>query len=208
MSKQKAPGKHYRVGISLMEMTEMFPDDEAAEKWIAKVRWPDGPRCPRCNSKNVQVGATHPSNPYRCRQCRKFFSVKTGTVMQNSNLGPKVWVWATYLLTTNLKGVSSMKFYRELKITQKTAWHFRLALGPPDQGELERLPRAVLGASRSGRDLRGGKEKNKHAKKKLHERAVDGKAVVGGNEGPGHECRHGEGGGFNRPTDPPGLLGA
>ena len=119
----KAPGKHYREGLSLMELAEMFPDDAAAEAWTAKVRWPDGPRCPHCNSKNVQLGTTHPSNPYRCRPCRKFFSVRTGTVMQNSNLGAKVRVWATYLLSTNLKGVSSMKLHRDLNVTQKTAWH-------------------------------------------------------------------------------------
>ena len=173
---QKAPGKAYRAGISLMELAEMFPDDEAAEKWIAEVRWPDGPRCPHCNSKNVQTGATHPSNPYRCRPCRKFFSVRTGTVMQNSNLGPKVWVWATYLLSTNLKGVSSMKFYRDLKITQKTAWHLAHRIREtwadakgPFSGPVEVDETYV-----------GGKEKNKHSKKKLHERAVDGKAIVVG----------------------------
>ncbi len=122
---QNAPGKAYRVALSLMELAEMFPDDEAAEKWIAEVRWPDGdgPRCPGCNSQNVQEGAKHPSNPYRCRPCRKFFSVRTGTVMQYSNLGAKVWVWTTYLLSTNPKGVSSMKLSRDLKITPKTAWH-------------------------------------------------------------------------------------
>ena len=106
-----------------MELAEMFPDDAAAEAWISKIRWPDGPRCPQCDSGNIQEGAKHPSMPYRCRSCRKFFSVRTGTVMQNSNLGAKVWMWATYLLSTNLKGVSSRKLHRDLNVTQKTAWH-------------------------------------------------------------------------------------
>ena len=58
--------------------------------------------------------------PYRCR---KRFSVKTGTVMQSSNLGCQKWAIATYLVLTNLKSVASMKLHRDLKITQKSGWH-------------------------------------------------------------------------------------
>ena len=61
--------------------------------------------------------------PYRCRSCGKRFSAKTGTVMESSNLGYQTWALAAYLLTTNLKGVSSMKLHRDLGITQKSAWH-------------------------------------------------------------------------------------
>lgn len=118
-----APGRHYRKGLSLVDVFRLFPDDEAAEKWIAAVRWPDGPECPHCGSSNVQSGAKHPSMPYRCRGCRKFFSVKTGTAMADSNLGPQVWAIATYLMSTGLKGQSSMKLHRDLGVTQKTAWH-------------------------------------------------------------------------------------
>lgn len=50
---QKAPGKHYREGLSLVQLTRMFPDDTAAEKWFVEVRWPDGPVCPSCGSLNV-----------------------------------------------------------------------------------------------------------------------------------------------------------
>ena len=60
--------------------------------------------------------------PYRCRGCDKHFSVKTGTVMESSKLGYQTWAIATYLLTTSLKGVSSMKLHRDLGITQKSAW--------------------------------------------------------------------------------------
>ena len=62
---------------------------------------------------------------HRCRDCedRKMFSLKTGSVMEGSKLGYQKWTIAIYLLTTNLKGVSSMKLHRDLAITQKSAWH-------------------------------------------------------------------------------------
>ena len=120
----KAPGKAHRKGISLIEITAMFPTDEAAEKWIEAQRWPDGPVCPHCGSLNVQADIKHRSMTHRCRDCptRPMFSLKTGTVMHRTQLGYREWAIAIYLLATNLKGVSSMKLHRDLNITQKSAW--------------------------------------------------------------------------------------
>ena len=89
----KAPGKAHRKGISLIEITAMFPTDEAAEKWIAAQRWPDGPTCPYCGSLNVQAGIKHRSMTHRCRDCstRPMFSLKTGTVMHRTQLGYREW---------------------------------------------------------------------------------------------------------------------
>ena len=119
----KAPGRHYRKGLSLIQLTEMFPDDESAENWFVETRWPNVVCCPLCGSVSVQIGTTHPQMPYRCRDCRKFFSVKTGTLMQGSNLKYRQWAIAIYLMSTGIKGTSSMKLHRDLGITQKAAWH-------------------------------------------------------------------------------------
>ena len=81
MTTKSAPGEHYRRGMTLQELFKKFLDDAAAEAWFAEQCWPDGPTCPHCESDNVQTGTTHPTMPYRCRACRKFFSVKTGSVM-------------------------------------------------------------------------------------------------------------------------------
>ena len=118
-----APGKHYRKGLTLPQVMRTFRDDAAAERWFAKVRWPDGPRCPRCGTADVRAGTAHKSMPYRCRPCRRYFSVRIGTVMEDSKLGYQTWALAIYLLTTGLKGQSSMKLHRDLGITQKSAWH-------------------------------------------------------------------------------------
>ena len=101
----------------------MFPDDTTAERWFETQRWPEGPRCIRCDSDNVQTEAKHKTMPFRCRACNKKFSVKMGTAMESSNLGYQKWAIALYLVNTNLKGVSSMKLHRDLKIAQRSAWH-------------------------------------------------------------------------------------
>ena len=120
----KAPGKHYREGMSLIELMEMFPDDASAEAWFTEIRWPDGLHCPHCGSVDVLTGASHKTMPYRCREkeCRKRFSVRTKSAMEASNIPYRKWAIAFYLFATNLKGVSSMKLHRDLKITQKSAW--------------------------------------------------------------------------------------
>ena len=122
---RKAPGKAFRKGISLVDLFGMFPDDATAEAWFAKTRWPHGPACPHCGSTRVLSGANHATMPYRCREkgCRKRFSVKTGTVMEASNIGYQKWAIAIYLALTSLKSISSMKLHRDLNITQKSAWH-------------------------------------------------------------------------------------
>ena len=119
----KAPEKFFREGLSLVKFTKMFPDDETAEKWFVEQRWPDGVTCSCCGSKNVQERKTRKPQPYRCRDCRKDFSTKTGTLMEGSKLGFQVWITAIYLLATHLRGISSMKLHRELEVTQKTAWY-------------------------------------------------------------------------------------
>ena len=122
---QPAPGKYYRQGMSLKALFRKFPNDETAEAWFVKTRWPNGIACHHCGSTNVQTGAKHKSMPFRCREkeCAKRFSVRTGTVMQSSKLGHQTWAIASYLMSTNPKGISSMKLHREVDITQKSAWH-------------------------------------------------------------------------------------
>ena len=174
---QSAPGKHFRKGITLMELFKMFPDDETAEEWFVENRWPDGLRCAHCEGDNVAEQGNHPQMPFHCRDCRKFFSVKTNSFMHSSKVGYQKWIVAIYLITTNLKGVSSMKLHRDIGVTQKTAWHMLHRIreawnisGDTYEGEVE-----------VDESYFGGKESNKHAKDKLNAgRGTVGKTAVVG----------------------------
>ena len=176
---RNAPGKHFREGISLIKVFRMFPDDATAEAWLTEQRWPDGVFCHYCGSTNVQSGSAHKTMPYLCREkeCGKRFSLKTGTVMQASKLGYQIWVVALYLLLTSLKSVSSMKLHRDLTITQKTAWHLAHRI----RKSFEAGDPLFTGPAEADETYFGGKERNKHAKKKIRAgRGTVGKIAVAG----------------------------
>ena len=109
--------------MSLVQVVRKFNTEEKAEKWFVTQRWQGKRHCPRCESDNIQIKTKHPDMPHRCRTCRSYFSVKTGTPMESSNLPLSKWAIGLYLCSTEIKGVSSMKLHRDLNITQKSAWH-------------------------------------------------------------------------------------
>ncbi len=123
MSKQKAPGKSHREGISLMELTEMFPNEDSAVAWFEAQVWPNERHCGQCGSTKTRETPSRKPMPYWCTDCRSYFSVRTGTALQSSRLPLRKWAFAIYLVLTNLKSVSSLKLHRDLKVTQKTAWY-------------------------------------------------------------------------------------
>ena len=168
---QSAPGKHFREGVSLVQAMKMFSTDEKAEQWFIDIRWPEGIICPYCAGTYISPRLKHPTMPYRCNGCRKYFSVKTGTAMQGSKLGYQVWAMSVYILTVGLNGTSSMKLHRDMHVTQKTAWYLahRIRLS------WETKPTGIPGPVEVDETYIGGRESNKHGRKKL----LDGRGYIG-----------------------------
>ncbi len=157
----------------------MFPDEESAVKWFEEIYWPEERCCGHCGSTNTHETPNRKPMPYRCRDCRRYFSVRTGTALQSSRLPLRKWAYAVYIYVTNLKGVSSMKLSRDLKVNQKTAWYMMHRLRKSwDESGLEEL----AGPVEADEAFFGGKRRNmsKAKRKSLTGRGAVGKTAVAG----------------------------
>ena len=119
----KGPGRYWREKLDLIDFFDTIPSEEAAEEFLGSLIWPDGPRCPRCGGDKVYEPGGKAPMKYRCRPCRRYFSLRSGTVMRDSTVSYRKWLVALYLMTTNLEGFTAMKLKSNLTVRHKTAWH-------------------------------------------------------------------------------------
>jgi transposase-like protein len=103
----------------------IYTNDDAAREHLESLRWPNGPVCPHCgivgNAAELKGKSTRPG-VYKCRDCRKPFSVTVGTVFERSKIPLSKWLLANHMLACGKKGVSSHEIHRALGVTYKTAW--------------------------------------------------------------------------------------
>ena len=173
---KKGPGRAYREGLTIVQLMDMFPTEEAATAWFESVLWPDGERhCGKCGSVRTREVPSAKPMPYWCTDCRGYFSVRTGTPLARSNVPMRKWVIAIYLCLTSLKSVSSMKLSRDIGVKQETAWFMLHRIREAWAGDGEG---PFNGPVEIDETSFGGKRKNM-SKAKRKELAGTGRGAVG-----------------------------
>lgn len=108
---------------SVFEFLQLVPDEQSAENYFKRIRWSDCRiKCPFCEYRGVHAAENRKPMSYRCRKCRKHFSLRTKTIMNHSRIPIQKWLLTAYLLTSMRKGLSSIYLSKILQVTQKTAW--------------------------------------------------------------------------------------
>src|SRR6266508_2594731 len=166
-----------RLPTSLLEAIRYFSDLDIATEYVAKLRWPNGPVCPRCGGTEYSYLTTR--RIWKCKACKKQYSVKVGTIFEDSPLGLDKWLPAVWLAANSKNGISSHELGRALGITQKSAWfmlhRIRLAMR---SGSFEMLS----GTVEVDETFIGGKARNMH---KADRRRKFGAATKGMNPATG-----------------------
>lgn len=171
--------------MTLTEIGKMSEDD--ARGYLEKLRWPNGPVCPHCESQRVtrMQGEAHRAGTFQCNECREQFTVTVGGVMESSHIPLVKWVMAFHLLCSSKKGMSALQLQRELGLgSYRTAWfmahRIRHAMeGQPMQeqlqGEIETDEAYIGGKPRFPNESKRGRGTKKAPIVVLVER--DGRAV-------------------------------
>ena len=165
---------------TLLEAIRYFADLDVATEFVAALRWPDGPVCPRCGLVDPKHYFLKARRVWKCRSCKKQFSVKVGTIFEDSPLGLDKWLPAVWLIANCKNGISSYELAKDLGVQQKTAWfmlhRIRLAM---QTGTFEKLS----GEIEVDETYIGGKARNMHKSKraeKITGRGMSGKVAVMG----------------------------
>src|SRR5579862_88972 len=172
---------------TLQEAIQHFSDEQVCIDAVAAMRWPDGVICPHAACRGKDPYYLKTQKRWKCRKCRKQFSVKVGSIFEDSPIPLQKWLPAIWLLTNCKNGVSSWEIHRALDVTQKTAWFMlhRIRLGMKEDYGFGPLNK--IGGEGSEVEVDetfvGGHKKNMHKDKAVRyeaNRGASGKTIVQG----------------------------
>jgi transposase-like protein len=157
--------------MTLSDFERIFPDEESCWTYLLLHRWPAGPLCPRCQNDHVYESTARPWH-WQCKKCGKNnrspyrFSLNTGTIFEETKMPLRMWFKVLYLMLTSKKGISALQIHRMIGTrTYESAFYMchrlRAGMKDPDFKQL-------MGIVEVDETFLGGKEKNKHADKRLH----------------------------------------
>jgi transposase-like protein len=157
---------------SLIEAIRYFSDIDVATEFVAKLRWPNGPFCPRCGSTEYSYLTTR--RVWKCKACKKQYSVKVGTIFEESRLGLDKWLPAVWLVANSKNGISSHELGRALGVTQKSAWFMlhRIRLAMQTKSFLR-----LSGEVEVDETYIGGKARNMHASERKRREVAKGRSA-------------------------------
>src|SRR5665213_3522015 len=155
---------------NLIEFYQVFATEEQCQKFLAQQRWSSGIVCPKCGTVGIKAYKLA-SGRLKCAECRKPFTVRMGSVFEDSKIPLQKWFFAIYLHTSLKKGVSSIQLSKYLGVTQKTAWFMLQRIRYVfDNGTFEKLMNEV----EVDEAYIGGREANKHVSKRLKNKTGKG----------------------------------